>query len=75
MSPARLLGLSASLLAPMSIDVGFRNYGSPNSWSGSYGARRPYDRQRYAGAANRKQCIRRRAKNKQARASRKRNRR
>jgi hypothetical protein len=35
---------------------------------------RRYERQRYENAANRKQCARRRAKNKAARASRKRNR-
>jgi len=74
MTPARNLRLIAGLIAG-AMTPGARNYGSPNpAWRGAYGASRPYDRQRYEGAANRKQCARRRAKNKAARASRKRNR-
>jgi hypothetical protein len=70
MTPARTLGLISGLLAgSMGLDQQLNS-----NWA-SYGP--PvcrYERQRYQGAANRKQCARRRAKKKQARASRKRNR-
>jgi hypothetical protein len=75
MYPARPISMSALALAGFFGIESAANYGSPNpTWRGGYGASRPYDRQRYEGAANRKQCARRRAKNKAARASRKRNR-
>lgn len=64
MSPTRTLGLMAGLLSPSSYGHG-----------GYYD--RPvyrYQRQRYEGAANQKQCARRRARNKAARKSRQRNR-
>lgn len=70
MSPSRSLGIIAPvLMASMGLDASM-NYGSPTPRMQIT----RYTPQRYQNAANKKQCARRRAKNKAAKASRKRNR-